>query len=234
MANAAVLILSAVFLVWVDTSARAGRHLSAVGQKSGPVQVVRVPTHLDAYRFLRDRGTRGVLLVQFDRFFSMVEYFPKTEATSRPFPIEVYDVRPSYELALDRQNWLFIATRTGMVRAIISVLPDTLFADRMTAFGQDPGYRITGETISGFSYDVPRVITTVQGLSLIEEPVIAMVSAGFFSDGADPEASALSLLKRCPDLRALILVEGLDDEESNDADREALGRFSAFIADGRT
>jgi len=227
-----------LFFIWVDISAGNKRSLP-LPAKIYPVRkgfpsklsdgVNRVSTQRDVYDIYKSAGLRGARVIHLNRFFNIEDYFPKEEATSVPFPIQAYDIRPAYEKGLNSHNWLFIATRTGLVRALSTILPEPVFRERVKDFASDFAFTVSGEKIKGYDYDIPMTVETLRSLSLINQPVVIDVDAGFFVDGIDPLKAATVLREKCPDIRMIILVDSLDESDVTDEMREKLRRFGSAL-----
>ena len=223
--SAALIALAALFIFWADGVGRDARRLP--GRATGAAQITSVGTQAGVYEVYKKLGLRGAHVVHLNRHFNIVQYFPSEELGTRPFPIRTTDTRPMYEGGLDSHNWLFIATRTAMVRRVTHVVPDEVFAARRQWFQEDYSFSVSDGRAQGFSLDVPRTVTTLEGLGIITGPVVLNVDAGFFMGGADPAVVARELRLRLGDVRAVLAVESTDEPDVDEQARAALGVFKA-------
>lgn len=224
--NITVLSIAVLFLVSVDNDARARRKLPPP-QASGAPTITWAATQSEAYALYRSLGLWGAHVVHLNRFLNMVEYYPREEAVSVPFPIRTHDIRPFYEKGLDSHTWLFIANRTGLVRTVTVVLPDSIFRERAELFRSDPTVAFTGTMMQGYAQDLTFMVTKLIDLPIMEEPVIVNVDAGFFAPEIDPVRTAEVLRRKCPDIRIIVLSESRDETEVTQVMREKLKTFEA-------
>lgn len=222
--NSAVLVLSIVFFAWIaraGINARMTPPLRGVGHDP---HIQRVNRQQDVFPIYKSAALRGARVVHLNRFFNMQVYSPKEQFITTDFPVEIKEFHAVFEPYIDSHNWLFIATRTGLVRTVTTVLPDNIFQERL----RDPSDGIFSHsrgTIAGFTYDITRTIASLDTLPAIDEPVIVNVDAGFFSDGEDPSRTVAALKKQCRDVRMLVLIDSLDEPEVTDAMRNQLKSF---------
>ena len=223
--NLAVLLCFLLFLAWMNTGGREKRSIPALRAGETP-ELCRVTSQRDIYEVYKRRGLRGARVVQVNRFLNMVDYFPREEVRSAPFPLRTGDVRPLYEKGLDAHNWLFIAAMTGMVRSVVVVLPEEVFRERREAF-KAVFHSASDQSMKGYTYDVPMLVATLNDMPTVNEPVVVNVDAGFFLGPADPVAVARMLKERCPDVRLIVLVSSDDEPDVTPGVRESLGRFES-------
>lgn len=224
-----VILSSLVFIVLVDSAAKEKRSLPPQG---GPA-VLQAASQADVYDLYRRAGLWGAHVVHLNRRFNLLDYFPEKEKTSRPFPIETYDIRPSYEKGLSSDTWLFIATRAGMARSVTSVIPDALYPEIMAAAREDQSFMTAPGAITGYQYEVPRTITTLGSLKPCGGPVAMNVDAGYFEEGTDPRQTASALRRLCPETRMLVLVDSMDQPEITPEMRGRLAEFGKAWETGR-
>lgn len=227
--NIAVIAAFLGSLLFMDSRAKGARIMPA---GTAPA-VARVGSQASIYGLYRDRGIRGARIVHLNRFLNMVEYLPREETTSMPFPVRVQDAKPLYEKGLDGHNWLFIANRTGLVRTVTVVLPAAVMRERTAQFDGTYAYARSGGGFRGYTFDLPLLVTTLDALPDIDEPVIVNIDAGYFVTGEEPEAVAAALRKHCPDVRLIALSASLDEPEIDDGARRRLERFGTVWAGGR-
>lgn len=225
--NGLILVSAVAFLIMIDAAAKHRRNPSRTGKAGEPARIIRVNSQRDAYDVYHNAGLWGARVIHLNRFFNLIDYFPKEEALSAPFPLQVYDIRPAYEKGLDSHNWLFIATRTGMVRAVASVLPDVDFKRVSGEFLSDFAFTFSKGNFSGFTYDIPWTISTVDTLPFTKEPVVVNIDAGFFMGGADPVITAEALRNRCRNVSMIIVIASYDEADITTEARNDLGLFEA-------
>ncbi len=215
----------ACFFLQLDRSARRARALPGA-TSSGPI-LVHAGTQKDVYDIYRKAGLWGARIVHLNRHVNMVTFSPREARVSAPFPIRAMDVRVLYEKGIDSHNWLFIAARSGMVRAVTSVLTEDSLRERFDDLQKVPTLSFGKGYFRGFTDDIPWAVATVDTLPVTDEPVVVNIDAGFFLSSADPAAIALSLKKRLPDVRMLVLIASADEPDITAEARRALARFEA-------
>ena len=228
VANCVIIAASIYFLFAVDVSARRAR-IPASGDdlpERGSA-FLRVPTERDVYQAYAGRGLHGVRAVHLNRHMNFVDYFPREEARSAPFPLPVRTVAELYEKGLDPHNWLFIATRTGMVRAVSTVLTRIEFGRLRGSLSSDFAFTFIGGYYRGFNYDTPWEVSTLETMPFHGEPVVISVNAGYFMDGEEPAAAARLLRNRCPKAAMLVLVDSADETDITAQARRDLNTFGA-------
>lgn len=225
--NIFVIVLCMVFFVCADRlSTKARKSLPAGASPSGAL-FIRVDTERDAYFAYKNNKLWGSRVIHLNRHLNLVDYFPHDEITTHPFPLQVQDSRPVYEERVDSHNWLFIAGRTGMVRSIVSVLPEDVFQKKRVELSEDSTLVLSGNEVRGFTYDIPWSVGTLTTIPFLDEPVIINVDAGFFTNGQDPAAAALELHRRYRNARIIVLISSTDEEDVSSGDRSALDLFEA-------
>ena len=230
LAALVMVILAVLALFWMDRSGHASRSIASVLPNGAPA-VHRVDRQSDIYAIYRSLGVWGAHVVHLNRFLNLVEYYPKDESVSMPFPVRTADIRPSYEKGIDSHSWLFIANRTGLVRSATIVLPRKIFDARLEDFRSDFSFTVSDRQVRGWAQDMPFEVTTLEGLSRIAEPVIVNVDAGYFDDDADPRTVAEAMRRACRDVRVLVLCASRDEQEVSQAMRDRLALFaSAFLS----
>lgn len=225
--NIAILIMVAIFFIGIDSIAIKDRNLPRLTGGRNDAFIYLVSRQQDVFPIYETAGLWGSKVIHLNRFFNMQEYSPKEQFVTTHFPVQVAGMKSAYERGINSHNWLFIATRTGFVRTITTVIPDQMFADLVRKSPNDKVFTYAAGTIRGYTYDIPRTITTLNDLPEIKEPVVVNVDAGYFTDGADPARTATLLKERCRDIRMLVLIDSLDEPEVADAMREQLRQFEA-------
>lgn len=224
--NLAVLLCFLLFLAWVNTGAREKRSIPPRREGETP-ELYRVTSQRDIYEVYKRHGLWGARVVQVNRFLNMVDYFPREELRSAPFPLTTFDVRPLYEKGLDAHNWLFIAAMTGMARSVLVVLPEEVFRERGEALKATFHAAAPGHSIKGYTYDVPMLVATMNDMPTVDEPVVMNVDAGFFLGKTDPVTAARMLKERCPDVRLIVLAGSDDEPDVTPGMKDSLARFEA-------
>lgn len=225
--NIAILIMVAIFFIGIDNIAINARKLPQLTGSRNDSFIHLVSRQQDVFPIYETAGLWGSRVIHLNRFFNMQEYSPKEQFVTTHFPVQVTGMKSAYERGIDSHNWLFIATRTGLVRTMTTVLPEQVFAELVKKSPNDRVFTYAAGTIRGYTYDIPRTITTLNDLPEIEEPVVVNVDAGYFSGGADPSGTSAVLKKKCRDIRMLVMIDSLDEPEVTDAMREQLRQFEA-------
>lgn len=227
------IVLCGGLLLGIDHAGRSARRAPALPSSGQPV-AERITSQGEAYMLYRALQVFGIRVVHLNRFMNLVEYYPADEGRSVPFPIGTGDIRPAYEKGLDAHNWLFIANRTGMVRTVTVVLPESVFREKAELFRSSFFYRFAGQRVEGRSRDLPFMVTKLEDLPVIDEPVIVNVDAGFFEPGSDPVLVASLLREACRDIRALLLIESRDEAEVTPLMRARLREFADAFGASRS
>lgn len=231
--NVMVIAVSVVLLVVVDITARRSRMVPALASGAG-LEVRQVDTQEDVYRLLRRMGAWGIRVVHLNRRFNLVEYtLPSELNRSRPFPIEPFDIRTVMEKGLNSDNWLFVATRTGMVRQVTWVLPDDILNDVAPLFASEASYSLKGGLVRGYTYDLYRVISRLDTVPRYEEPLVVTVDAAFFGTGTSPARVSDILRERFPAMALLVAVYSVDEPDVTGDMRRSLDRLLESFASGR-
>lgn len=201
------------------------RERSLEAPADGGRGVLTVDSQADVYPAYRAMGGRGLQVVHLNRRFNMVETIPRELTRTRPFPLALRDPAAVFEGELTADTWLYVATRTGLVRGVVSVLPGSTFRGLLDALRQSPDFSGDGRSFRGRIVEAPRIVTTLERLPALDGPVVVNVDAGYFVDRAVPGAVALALRRAYPDVRALVLVRSLDEPG---IDEDMRGRLEAL------
>jgi hypothetical protein len=212
------LVFAVSFFFWIDSAGRNSRNVPLLNGEGRTAPLYRVDTQLQAYIVYKSLGLRGARIVHLNKYFNIAAYFPVKETVSSPFPIKTYDIRPSYEEGLDSHNWLFIAAQTGLVRTVTTVVPESIFSLRKDYFESRYEYTVSNSVIKGYSYDIPRSVVTLDSLEGSDEPVIMNIDAGLIS----------TVLMKYPRIRALVLIDSIDEAEINEGMRGRLDMIESF------
>ncbi len=196
-----------------------------VPQQAGSDGLMLVGSQEDVYRACAMRAVRGATIVQLGKFSNLQYWEPEHLGRSTPFPLRVFDVRPEYEKGLQPHNWLIIASRTGIVRKVVSVLPPEEFRSMTPNLDADFGLVRRPGGYFGFHYDVPRTVTVLNMLPAVSESVIVVVDASYFGPGSDPAETVRMLAERVPDVALLIAVSSLNEPEVTWEMRRKLALF---------
>ncbi len=208
---AVAIILTVIILLWLMQD-QAGRNRYVPSPRDGEGIVV-VRTQKDAYHVLKSLQVRGAIAISLSKYFNLLYWVPENLAKSTPFPVEVFDVRTEYERGLDSHNWLFIASRTGLVRQVWTVLSPEELQRLSRDLDADYGLRSGADGYRGFHYDLPRRVTTMERLPRPDGPHVVVVDASYFQGGVEPAETARQLLARLADKPFLIVVSSLDEAE---------------------
>lgn len=229
--HVAVVIAALGLLLWTDSRAKAVRAVPDRPMTAAPA--LHVGSQKDIYYIYKRTGLWGARVVHLNRYLNLVAYLPKEESLSMPFPIRVRDVRPLYEKGLNAHNWLFIANRTGLVRTVTVVLPDPVFRERLAQFKGDYSYSASGNVVTGYSFDMPMMVTTLDALPVMNEPVMVDVDAGYFGFGEEPGQVIAKLREKCPDIRQIVVSESRDEPEVAAGDQDRLKIFEQGWGGGK-
>lgn len=205
---AAILVIAgAVVVLWAaDRSAKSHRFLPP------DAAVTVASTQADVYGIYRALGLRGVTVVHFNRDMNMLEYLPKEESETTSVPVRIGDSVPLYEKGLNSHNWLFIASRTGIVRRVFIVLPSQEL--RLRIEGLKGGYHPHGQTgYAGYEYDTPVVVTSLFGMPSVDEPVVLDIDAGFFMEGISENYVLEAVRSRFRNIRLIVGVRSVDEPD---------------------
>lgn len=225
--NIAVLIMLVIFIAWIERKAENSRIAPPLPVAGTTRPIQRVSKQRDAYPIYKAAGLRGARVIHLNRFFNMQNYSPKEQFVTTEFPLRIQGTNSAYEPGIDSHSWLFIATRTGLVRTVTTVLPEQVFGELLRKSPDDKVFTYTGGTIRGYTFDIPRTITTLDALPVVDEPVVVNVDAGFFTGSEDPGRTAAVLKEKCRDVRMMVLIDSLDKPEVTDEMRERLRRYEA-------
>jgi len=227
LGNVLIIAAAVMLLVFINAMARRSRtapEALSAGQQGTAIR--HVDTQEDVYPLLRGMGVRGMRLVHLNRRFNLLEYALPPETTrSRPFPIEPFDIRQVMEAGLNSDNWLFIATRTGMIRQVTWVLPDPVYENVAPLFARDVRYSLEDGLVRGYSYDLYRVVSRLERLPRNAEPLIVTVDAAFFGPGVLPNKVLDVLQDRLPHIAILVAVDSADEPDVTEEMRQALREF---------
>ncbi len=202
----AVFLLLCAIPVVVNSRAVSRRHYP----EKGNLRFYRVSRGRDVYRVYRMLNLRGATVVHLSNTLNTEEYYPAEETEPIGYPIPVRDVLPLYEEGLNGGNYLFIATRASMVRRIFNILPESVFRLKSERMVNQFEYTVGSASIEGYVRDIKQVITTVDALKVIKEPVVVNIDAGYFIEGQDPMRTVVQLIKRCKDIRAIVFIDSAD------------------------
>lgn len=193
------------------------------------VRFYRVSTERDAYSVYKLLNLGGATVVHLNNALNISEYYPEEETDPVGYPIPVRDVIPLYEKGITSGNWLFIATRSGMVRKVYNLVPDTVFNLFEDRFRDRFEYSVTDGRIAGYVRDTEHTVSTLTALPEIEEPVVLDIDAGFFIAGDPPERILSELWKRCRDIRAVVLIDSSDRGYVTEDMRRSLDSIAAEV-----
>ncbi|RMF99987.1 MAG: hypothetical protein D6726_12065 [Nitrospirae bacterium] len=184
--------------------------------------IYRVDTERDVYSVYKMLNLKGVTVVHLNNTLNTTEYYPEEEKEPIGYPIPVRDVIPLYESGISSDNWLFVATRSSMVRRIYNILPESVFRLKKERLKGDYRYSVEVDYIDGYLRDIRNMITTLRYLQQTHEPVVLNIDAGYFIEGQDPMRTVVELIRLFRDIRAVVLIDSTDREYVTPEMREKL------------
>lgn len=211
-----------IFL-WMDAHGKSVRTLPAKTAKIP--HTIRVNTQKEIYHVYKQFNLHGTKVIHLNRFLNLIEYLPKEENVTMPFPIRAGDSRMLYEKGLDSHNWLFVANRTALVRTAVVVLPEAVFMERMPQFENDFAFSVSGRIIKGYAQDMPLTVTTLDALPGVHDPIVIDIDAGYFGLDEKIEQIIYKLRQKCLDIRMIVLSESRDEAEISEHERDLLKEF---------
>jgi prepilin-type processing-associated H-X9-DG protein len=226
--NLVVILVSIAWFAFVQRRAQAARQAPLDRGHGGGANVQFVDTQRDVYGVYRALRIRGMRIVHLNRFFNVAEYMPSEFTRSSPFPLSLSATAALYERGVESHTWLYVATRTGMVRGLVTVLPGSVFRERLGELRSDPDFTYRSPMFEGYSYDTQRGVTTIDALPHIAEPVIVNVDAGYFIDGTPPAEVVAALQGAFTDIRSVVLVRSLDEQGVDAAMLRGLETFGSL------
>lgn len=201
---------------------------------ASPVPLYIVDTQKDIYSLYRRMGLHGARIIHLNQYFNLAQYEPVEFQRSEPFPLSSENLGVTfYEKGIDSHNWLYIASRVGMVRAVVTVLPDSVFRLRSQDLKESSDYSYRPPLFTGYTFDIQRTVTSINGLPRINEPVIINIDAGYFIDNNEPAEIILALKSACQDIRGIVLVRSLDEPKITPGMTERLEKTMQLL-EGRT
>ena len=224
----AVLFFAATLVglaVWGKSSRSAGPGVT-VGR--GRVEVVSVARPEEAFLAWSRRGYRGRVVVTFSRRLNFLEtaetrLIPDTS----PFPVQVANLSRLAEKELAKENFLFIAMKSGIARELVQVVPESEMAGKIAAAaaeGVTPSRGMLKLPVLGS----PRTVTTSAAFVAPREPVLLYVNASFFRE-TEPADLLRFLEERGVATDCVVLAASADDPEVTPAERERLGVFRGLM-----
>ncbi|RMG71292.1 MAG: hypothetical protein D6710_06195 [Nitrospirae bacterium] len=215
------IVLFVVFLlcfIFINQGARAKRHYP----EKGSLRFYRVSREVDVYRVYRMLNLKGVTVVHLSNTLGMQEFYPSEETEPIGYPVPVRDVLPLYEEGLNSSNFLFIASRAGMLRRVYNILPPSVFRLMKERLMGEFQYTVKKGRIVGFVRDIPQVITMLDRAPVIREPVVLNIDAGYFIEAQDPMRTVVELIRHFRDIRAVVFIDSTDRDYVTAQMREKL------------
>ncbi len=203
-------ILIFVFLCFsfflIDSHSRSVRKYP----RKSSLRFYRVSTGKDVYRVYRLLKLKGATVVHLSNTLGMEEFYPSEETEPIGYPIPVRDVLPLYEKGLNSENFLFIASRASMLRKVYNILPPSVFRLKKDRLKGEFEYTVSGNSVDGFVRDIHQIITTLEAVKRIDEPVVINIDAGYFVEAQDPMRTVVEIIKHFRDIRAVVLIDSVD------------------------
>ena len=195
--------------------------------------VVIVGTARESMDAWERAGVRNAVLVSASRDLSFAPLTFGSDVTApSAYPVEPLVLKDAYASRADRENYLWVASQTGMFRTVHHVLPRAEL-DRRVAQGREqgfPGIAPDGASIrpnnDGYVRHVAADVPTVN------EPIVLNVDASYFESG-DAGALAAEIERSGLDYRLLTLDRCVDDTATTDAARARLDEFAALMGAAR-
>jgi hypothetical protein len=201
-----VFVLLCLLTVFINSYAKSRRHYP----EPGNLRFYRVSRGRDVYRVYRLLHIKGATVVHLSNTLDMQEFYPSEETEPIGYPIPVRDVLPLYEEGLNSSNYLFIASRAGMLRRVYNILPPSVFRLKKERLKGEFQYTVRNRRIEGFVRDIPQVITTLDSARIIREPVVLNIDAGYFIEAQDPMRTVVELIRHFRDIRAVVFIDSTD------------------------
>lgn len=222
-AIAAVFCATVVSLDRLGTSRRVSGPALALGRGVNVVEVERAD---EAYSAWKERRLHGRVVVSISSrlyFVAPVWRLPPRDPTGRPL-----DPSLALEHALTPQNFLLTSLERGVAREIRHVVPDRVFAAKVSGSLGEEGVHLSGENLAAPHRGSPRSLTTLEGFRAPGEPALLFVSASWFGE-RDAGALWRQLASSGLSTDLVVLCASRDDPEITEAQREQLARFAGLL-----
>lgn len=221
-----LLAATVVFLAVWGRSARAIGPASTVGQ--GKTELVSVARPEEAFQVWQRLGYRGRVVVTFSRWLNFLETGETRliPATS-PFPLQVGNLSRMAERELAKENFLYIAMKSGIARELIQVVPESEMAVKNAAAAAE-GVAPRNGMLKLPVLGSPRTITSPRFFLPPREPALLYVNASFFRDVEPVELFRLLVRSRVA-TDCVVLALSTDDREVSSRERERLMAFKGLL-----
>jgi hypothetical protein len=224
-------LLSGTALFGVNRYGLAQRTYRASGAvTAASIDRVQVDAPEEAYAWWRTRGVHGRKILFFAGEWEKIdpEGFFEMPLVRR-YPLELFSYgRALEESRLDRRNFLFIATVTGIVRDLTVVIPESVYLHFAEQARSAKNARFLADAVSLTYHGLPRTFMTLSNFRAPTEPALIYVGASFFRDHT-PEALHKALVDSGVRTDCLILCRMAGDERVTDEERKRLAAFARLL-----
>lgn len=227
---------SGVILLFVMTFAcldRFGKRCRVFGY-AGPltdshINRIVVDDPAEAFTYWQNKKFRGRMVISLSRRLHF--FIDESRTPLMPFPIKVFNLSQEAARVLNGNNFLYVASKTGLARETIHIVNDSQFAEKLRQVKEVEGAQVRRNGISAPLYGSPRLITTLTYLQPSNEPVLLHINASFFRE-CEPQALLQQLLKSGVTADAIVLSKSLHDGEVTAIERERLEAFARLLGIG--
>lgn len=189
-----ICIVFALTLFVISSHGRNSRSLSAhvavIGE--GVSDIVIVDNQKEVFPIWKERGAHGRVVVHFD---IAMDTRPINEM-NRKFSNGIF-IGVEREDTVENENFMYHAMANGVVRQIIGVVPESV----IKAANEDlrkSGYFKHGDHYRSLLGGIPKLVTSIEKMDIIDEPVLLDFDAKYFSR---PDVMPEVVYKRLKDLR---------------------------------
>ena len=226
-----LVLLSGTVLFGVNRYGLAQRTYRASGAVTDAgIDRVQVDTPEEAYAHWRQKGMRGRKILFFAGEWEKIDPEGFFEMPlERRYPLELFSYgRALEESRLDRRNFLFIATVTGIVRDLTVVIPESVYLHVAEQARSAKNARFLAGAVSLTYHGLPRTFTTLRNFRSPAEPALVYVGASFFREQT-PEALHAALIGAGVRTDSMILCRMTNDEMVGNEERERLAAFARLL-----
>ena len=200
-----------------------------------PLSSLQVDKHFvnspqESYRFWKSRGLKGRIIVYVADQWKRIDLKQYEDVPLyRPYPLRLFN--PSVEKErkfLDDDNFLYMASITGLARQVTAVLSERGYEDITRQAEKAKDVIMHRGDVRLPHYGFPRLFTTAAGLRGPGEPVILFVSASYFRDN-EPKDLFRTLSASGIIADYVGLCRERQDDSVSDREREKLVRFAQIM-----
>lgn len=228
-----LLTATIVGLAFWGKMARSVGPAGAVGRAN--VEVISVERPEEAFLAWSKRGYRGRVVVTFSRWLNFLE----TGETSlipgtSPFPVQVGNLSRMAEKELAKENFLYVAMKSGIARELVQAVPESEMAAKIEAAAAE-GVAPRHGRLKLPAMGSPRTITSPHFFLPPREPVLLYVNASFFREMEPAELLRL-LVRSGVATDCVVLASSADDPEVGAGEKKRLVEFKELLEarhDGR-